>query len=120
MSRRALRFERLTPEGADTARFRYHVPADSPYFDGHFVGDPILPGVAQISDIVVDRVEALWPELGAPVEIPRMKFSLPIRPGDDLDVTLTHRTGEESVRFSITVKGEPASAGQLRYRSPAP
>ncbi len=29
-----------------------HVSSDSPWFDGHFPGEPILPGVAQIGMVL--------------------------------------------------------------------
>ncbi len=36
-----------------------HVPPDSPWFCGHFPGEPILPGVAQLG-MVIDAIRQAW------------------------------------------------------------
>jgi 3-hydroxymyristoyl/3-hydroxydecanoyl-(acyl carrier protein) dehydratase len=114
-------FEPVDSTAGDAVRFRLVVPEKCSFFEGHFDGDPILPGVVQICDIVLDRIEACWPTLGAPLEIPRVKFTLPIRPLAQLELSLDRDPTANTVRFSLTANGIPASAGLLRFgRDAAP
>lgn len=108
-------FEEDPQIGEHHATFFLKVPRKSHFFDGHFDGDPILPGVAQVAELVVERIEVCWPDLGAPSGIPRLKFSLPIRPGSRLELRLDRDPLSCSVRYSITCGGQPASAGTLSF-----
>ena len=61
------------------------VMADSIWLQGHFPGDPLLPGVAQI-DLVQETISAA---LGVPCMLRRLKrirFRHMIRPGDRVTV----------------------------------
>lgn len=64
-----------------------HVPADCPFFEGHFPQEPILPGVAQV--VLVTWV--LQKALPGPCQVQairRAKFTSPVRPGMDLVLRL--------------------------------
>lgn len=89
-----------------------HVPIDLRYLEGHFPGNPIVPGVAQL--LLVERaIRRAFPELGAPKGLARLKFEARIDPGDDVVVELDR--ADDKVRFSI-VRGETTcSRGTLRY-----
>ena len=77
------------------------VPENLVYFEGHFPGDPILPGVAQMSELVVPEALAAWPELGRLATVRRLKFVNPIRPKDRLTLQLS-RT-KDPARVSLTI-----------------
>lgn len=77
-------------ESAQDNQFIYVIPADFPAFEGHFPGNPLLPGVCQCS-LCADALGRLN---GRPMEIEsisRSKFIAPIRPGQRVLITLTSR-----------------------------
>jgi len=96
-------------------RFAVQVPIDLSFFRGHFVGYPVLPGVAQLVSLVLGRVRALYPELGEPRQILRLKFRRPIAPGDELELHLVVDEARRQVSFTIARAGENCSAGVLDF-----
>lgn len=96
---------RLT-EGADTGdgrRFAVEIPVASPLFAGHFPGQPILPGVAQLA--VIERV------LGPLAGVRNLKLRRPVSPGDRLDLRVSGPREDGSARFEMSRDGEPVSNG---------
>ena len=93
------------------------VPADSPWFSGHFPGEPILPGIALVA--IVKQVileEAL--KKGTQLQLHslrRVKFTQPVRPGDTLSITInTEDTGEDILfSFKVINKENVVSSGQI-------
>ena len=79
------------------------VPAALRYFDGHFPGDPIVPGVAQLGPLAERQTRRAWPDLGALLSVKRLKFMQALRPDDTLALTLK-RAGDK-VTF-VLHKGE--------------
>ncbi|MDC0721929.1 ApeI family dehydratase [Nannocystis bainbridge] len=108
---------RSSTGGGETATFAVEVPADLLYFAGHFPGEPVLPGVAQLVALVLDRVRALWPELGEPTRVGRLKFKQPIAPGDALELTVELERGEAAprVHFQIDRKGQACTVGVMTF-----
>jgi len=87
---------------------RVEIPADSPFFIGHFPGHPILPGIAH--PLLVTR---------APVaEIVSLKLRSPVRPGDVLDISGTDPDESGAVRFELRRGAEAVSQGVLRLSPP--
>ncbi len=75
--------------------------ADSPWFDGHFPGSPILPGIAQLA-IIEETVRRAGNGEGAISEVHRLRFKGMVRPGERM--TVTARPADESGnRFSVRV-----------------
>ncbi|WAS98104.1 AMP-binding protein [Nannocystis punicea] len=101
--------------GAAVHEVEVGVPADLAYFRGHFEGMPVLPGVAQLTALVVPQVAALRPELGPLRRAARLKFTRPIAPGDALVLRLEVRG--TNVRFSLARAGEVVTAGALEYEA---
>ena len=109
-----------TPRG-ELATFSVRLPAALLAFQGHFPGDPVLPGIAQLLDLVLDRVHSLWPELGQPRRVTRLKFRQKIVPGDQLELHLERRATE--VRFELHRGPDLCTEGCLDFSAvptPAP
>jgi acyl-coenzyme A synthetase/AMP-(fatty) acid ligase len=104
----------------DGERVRHEIPVSIPedfgFFDGHFVGYPILPGAAQLTELVVPRVRELHPELGDVFGFTKLKFLGRIQPGDALRVVLEVRGA--TAAFEIRKAGEICSAGSLEFEGP--
>ncbi len=99
----------------DVHRFGVQVPLDLAFFRGHFVGYPVLPGVAQVVALVLARVRALHPEFDEPRAISRLKFRRTIAPGDELQLQLQIDAARRRVSFTILRGSEACSAGLLDY-----
>lgn len=83
-------------------------------FEGHFPGQPVLPALRLLLDLVVHPAAARWPELGAPRGLARVKFRRMLRPHDALGVTL-ERPRPGVVAFRIERAGEEVASGQVQY-----
>ena len=89
------------------------VNPDSPWFSGHFPGEPILPGVAQLA-IALDAIKKLNQRSLRISGVKRIRFKQVIRPDDKLKITVApHKKDALSYLFSIMVNGELASSGIL-------
>lgn len=96
-------------------RTRVEVPLDYGYFDGHFVGYPIMPGAAQLSELVLPCVRRAWPNLGRLTSMTRLKFTGRIQPGDTIDVLVSARASSASVDFALKRAEVLCSAGTLTF-----
>jgi 3-hydroxymyristoyl/3-hydroxydecanoyl-(acyl carrier protein) dehydratase len=96
-------------------RQRVEIPADSPFFTGHFPGHPILPGIAH--PLLVARALAAGMEMRI-AEIPSLKLRSPVRPGDVLDISGTGPEEDGSVRFELRRGTQVISQGALRIAPP--
>jgi acyl-coenzyme A synthetase/AMP-(fatty) acid ligase len=94
--------------------FDVHVPVDLAYFEGHFEGHPILPGVVQLEILVARQVTAAWPELMRVRQITRLRFRAPISPGDDLVLSL-ERPEPHRVDFEVRRGATACSSGTLHF-----
>jgi 3-hydroxymyristoyl/3-hydroxydecanoyl-(acyl carrier protein) dehydratase len=97
------------------------IAAEHPALAGHFPGEPIVPGVLLL-DEMVRAVEADGGVAGAAGwQIGTAKFLKPVRPGETL--TVEHeRLPNGSLRFSVARAGEPVAQAVLvpRRRPRAP
>lgn len=101
----------LGPDGIGIAR----VGPDCSRLDGHFPGDPILPGVSLLLDVLMPLVHCVHADLDQPRRIHRVKFVRPVRPGDELRVRLERR-GTDTITFDVrTAGGEKVSSGNLHF-----
>ncbi len=96
----------------DSGVFRFQVPADSVVLAGHFPGEPILPGLAQ--------VHWAWSIAACHFTLPsaakslqQLKFSRVIRPGDELELHFENVAG--SLSFRYVLQGENASSGRFQW-----
>ena len=105
-------YEVVSHEG-DAAHLRMTLPATLAWFQGHFPGEPILPGISQVHMAVLLSAEVLgWAPEGA--DLNRVKFKDIVRPGETLDLTLTARrdTGRLTFRWQ-RANGAEASSGSV-------
>ncbi len=78
-------------EAADgVARGRYHVRGDEWFLDGHFPGNPIVPGVVQCEMLAQSVCVLLAGEMkpGATpmyTGLDKVRFKSPVRPGDTFE-----------------------------------
>jgi 3-hydroxyacyl-[acyl-carrier-protein] dehydratase len=96
------------------------VPADSPWFSGHFPGEPILPGIALIHIVrQAITLEALKKgELLQLHTLKRIRFTQPVRPGETLSVNITgEEAGEEILfHFKVICKENIVSSGTINAK----
>lgn len=81
------------------------VPTDSPWFSGHFPGEPILPGVALIHLVWQAVVRDAGKRSGGIRldKLKRVRFTQPVRPGENLSVLITADEADEETFYSFKV-----------------
>jgi 3-hydroxymyristoyl/3-hydroxydecanoyl-(acyl carrier protein) dehydratase len=85
-------------------------PADHPATQGHFPGNPIIPGAVLLDE----ALRAVAAEIGAgisPCCIRSAKFLAPVRPGERVAIEFD-RTQAGNVRFACTVNGKAVLRGE--------
>lgn len=92
---------------------KVRVPVDLHYLEGHFPGDPIVPGIAQLLPLVHEPTARVWPDLGPPKEVKRLKFRDALRPGHRVEVELQREPGK--VRFEIRRGETTCTTGVLVF-----
>jgi 3-hydroxymyristoyl/3-hydroxydecanoyl-(acyl carrier protein) dehydratase len=88
----------------------FAIPPGHPCLDGHFPGNPLVPGVVLL-DEALSRIASHF-GWGPPVRVQSIKFLTPVRSGDVVQVELA-RAGTEpgNVRFACVVRGSAAVTG---------
>ena len=80
-------------------------PADSPWFSGHFPGEPILPGIA----LIYMAEQAIFQDAlakGGQVflqALKRVRFTQPVRPGEALSINISGEEAGEEILFSFKI-----------------
>jgi 3-hydroxyacyl-[acyl-carrier-protein] dehydratase len=94
-------------------RAEVQVPRDSPWFSGHFPGEPILPGIAQLG-MVFDAINQSSDRNLKISSVSRVRFKQIIRPNDQLRIIATpQKDHAESYGFRIMVKEELVCSGVM-------
>lgn len=101
-----------------------NVSANEPFFQGHFPGHPIMPGVlqleaiAQVAGILMMRQAENAGKLAYFMSAESVKWRKPVRPGDTLviDIELTKTRGKiGKARGVCTVGGEVVSEAEVTF-----
>ncbi|HTQ70449.1 MAG TPA: 3-hydroxyacyl-ACP dehydratase FabZ [Acidocella sp.] len=90
-----------------------NVSVNEPFFQGHFPGHPVMPGVLIIESMAQTAagfvISTLGPEAGMPIvyfmSIDGAKFRKPVTPGDQLRLTVTKEKRRGQIwRFGCVAK----------------
>jgi 3-hydroxymyristoyl/3-hydroxydecanoyl-(acyl carrier protein) dehydratase len=96
-----------------TATRTIAIAPDHPAFDGHFPGQPVLPGVALLAEVLEAALDE--PTLAACVgTAPRLqvvKFLAPVRPGTEL--VIAFRLGARSLDWQVGDGARDVASGQI-------
>jgi 3-hydroxymyristoyl/3-hydroxydecanoyl-(acyl carrier protein) dehydratase len=81
------------------------VPTDSPWFSGHFPGEPILPGIALIymaEQAIIQNALAKGEQIVLRT-LKRVRFTQLVRPGETLLLNISGEEAKEEILFSFKV-----------------
>lgn len=84
---------------------------DHPALQGHFPGNPVVPGAMLLSE-TIQAIEAGLGTRLARFRIASAKFLRPARPGDRVLIDFSRDAGGE-IRFTCAVEGRPVLTGRL-------
>ncbi|MCD8390834.1 MAG: 3-hydroxyacyl-ACP dehydratase FabZ [Firmicutes bacterium] len=101
-----------------------NVTANEPFFQGHFPGNPIMPGVlitealAQAGAVLLLSMPENKGKLGVFTGINNFKFRRQVVPGDTLTLSaelLLYRHGMGKANVKATVDGDVAAMGEISF-----
>jgi len=91
-----------------------NVAPDHPAFAGHFPGQPVLPAVVVLTEVLA-AMEAHTGEPPLQWMIAAAKFLAPIQPGESLTITHT-TTATGAIRFEVRSAQRVVASGELKRR----
>lgn len=101
-----------------------NVTINEPFFQGHFPGNPIMPGVlicealAQVGAVLLLSLPENKGKLGVFTGINNFKFRRQVVPGDTLELNaelVTYRHGMGKANVKATVEGQVAAMGEISF-----
>ncbi len=101
-----------------------NVTANEPFFQGHFPGNPIMPGVliveamAQVGAVAILSRDEFKDKLALFTGIDKIRFREQVVPGDQLLLEaemIAVKRGIGKAKVRATVDGKEAAAGELMF-----
>jgi 3-hydroxymyristoyl/3-hydroxydecanoyl-(acyl carrier protein) dehydratase len=102
----------MTPTADTRHSAIFAISPDHPAIPGHFPGNPVVPGVVILHEVILAAGRWLGPGL-AVRRLPQAKFIAPLLPGEDATVDLT-RDGP-TVTFSVRRADLVVARGTLEF-----
>ena len=92
---------------------KLEIAADHPAFDGHFPGQPVLPGVALLAEVLEAalREPALAAGIGSEPRLAVVKFLAPVGPGAAL--LIDFRLGARMLEWRVREGARDVASGQV-------
>lgn len=87
---------------------------DHPALPGHFPGRPIVPGVLVLEEVIQTLKAQYDPDLVV-TELPAVKLSSPLLPGESLNITV-ETEGPHTAAFLCRVGSRLVASGSIRFR----
>ena len=96
------------------------IAADHPAFDGHFPGQPVLPGVALLAEVLEAALgePTLFACIGSEPRLAVVKFLAPVRPGASLRIDF--RLGARALEWRVGDGTRDVASGQIARADVAP
>jgi 3-hydroxymyristoyl/3-hydroxydecanoyl-(acyl carrier protein) dehydratase len=92
------------------------ISADHPALAGHFPGQPIVPGVLLLREVLA-AIEHQWHLAAGPVSWTAVKFSASLMP-DEPFVMWMQMSGGQRILFTITRGDTTIASGSLQHHGP--
>lgn len=86
-------------------------PPDHPAAQGHFPGNPLIPGAVLLAGALREIEAGLGVDLSS-CRIRSAKFTAPVRPGDRVVIEYSHRD-DRAIRFDCKAGGRTVLKGEL-------
>lgn len=90
------------------------VSGEVTWFDGHFPGNPILPGVVQVFWAQYFSQQLLLVETFSAVK--KLKFNQMILPESTVTLTLNAEQAKQRIHFQYHMNGETCSSGNFEAK----
>ena len=95
-----------------TAEIDFMAAIELPWFDGHFPGQPILPGLSQVH-IATRLAENIWGVAPASMKVSRLKFHRVTQPGEAIHLTLSFNPDSQRISFKFRFGDTLVSTGTI-------
>ena len=111
-------------EPGKSARGTYEVDGASPWFQGHFPGYPVFPGVLQVEALAQLGAVAILSnpthrgKLALFAGLDKVKFRRQVRPGEKLELQVEIIRARDSFgvgKGTATVDGQPVVEAELKF-----